>query len=33
MVPCIDLSMTDDPPIAQAIVIISAVPAGQLPAP
>jgi holo-[acyl-carrier protein] synthase len=33
MVPCIDLSMTDDPPIAQAIVIISAVPAGQRPAP
>jgi len=29
MVPRIDLSMTDDPPIAQAIVIISAVPAGQ----
>jgi len=33
MVPRIDLSMTDDPPIAQAIVIISAVPAGQLPTP
>lgn len=33
MVPRIDLSMTDDPPIAQAIVIISAVPAGQSPAP
>jgi holo-[acyl-carrier protein] synthase len=33
MVPCIDLSMTDDPPIAQAIVIISAVPAGQRPTP
>lgn len=27
MVPRIDLSMTDDPPLAQAIVIISAVPA------
>lgn len=29
MVPRIDLSMTDDPPIAQAIVIISAVPTPQ----
>ena len=29
MVPRIDLSMTDDPPIAQAIVIISAMPAPQ----
>ena len=29
MVARIDLSMTDDPPIAQAIVIISAIPAGD----